>query len=118
MSVSAIAARCREAAHGSVNRRIFAAMVTVAGGTLLVKLASMVRDVYVASRFGAGDVMDAFFLAFTLPTFVLNVIANCVEAALIPVYIDVREKLGAEDARRLLGQVALSGVALLAILSA
>lgn len=105
----------------SVNRRILVAMVTVGGVTALLKVAAMAKDMVVASYFGTSDAMDAFLIAFLLPAFAINVVANSFEAALVPVYVRVRDTEGADAARELLattlvraGLVFLIAVAVLA----
>lgn len=102
--------------RATVNRRIFSAMVTVGGVTLLVRMAAMGKDVVSAAYFGTSDAMDAFFIAFVLPTFAINVIAGSLEAAVVPVYVRVREREGPDAAKRLLSSVLVTGTALLALM--
>jgi putative peptidoglycan lipid II flippase len=96
--------------RGSVNRRIFAAMVTVAAGALALKLAATGKDMVVAAHFGTSDAVDAFFIALTVPTFVIYVIAGSLPAALVPAYVRVRDREGAPAAGRLLSGVLGGGV--------
>ena len=97
----------------SVNRRIFSAMVTVGSVTLVVKLAALAKDVVTASYFGTSDGMDAFLIAFVLPTFAINVIAGSLESAVVPIYVRVRDKDGPDAARQLLSSVLVTSTALL-----
>ena len=85
----------------SVNRSIFAAMLTVGTLTVIVKLVSMVKELVVAHQFGTGSSLDAFLVAFVLPSFAVNVISGSFNAALIPTYITSREQGGREAAQRL-----------------
>lgn len=85
----------------SVNRRIFAAMLTVGSLTLVVKLAATARELVAAYQFGTGDALDAFLIAFLLPSFAIVVVAESFNAALMPTYIQVREHEGQEAAQRL-----------------
>ena len=105
----------------SVNRRIFAAMVTVGAGSLALKVASTGKDMVVAAHFGTSDAIDAFFIALTVPTFVIHVIAGSLPAALVPAYVRVREREGAAAAGRLLsgilGSVVVAAVAASALLA-
>ena len=89
----------------SVNRRIFAAMVTVGGFTALVKLAAAAKEVATAYQFGVNDELDAFLIAFLLPQFAITLIGGSLNAALIPTYIQVREQEGQGAAQRLLATV-------------
>jgi len=99
--------------HGTTNRRIFAAMVVVGAATLLAKVFAMAKDVAVASYFGTSDAVDAYFIALTVPTFAINVLAGSIPAALIPAYLRVRERDGVAGAGRLLGNVLmLAGTAI------
>jgi len=99
----------------SVNRRIFAAILTVASFTVVVKLATVVKDVAVAAQFGVSDALDAFLIALVLPSFAGGVIAESLNPALIPTYIQVREHQGREAAQRLFSSVMVwSSVGLIA----
>lgn len=101
----------------SVNRRIFAAMVTVGGLTVVVKLAAAAKDIAVAYQFGTSDELDAFLIAFLLPQFAVNLIGGSLNAALIPTYIQVQEREGQEAAQRLLSSVMVLSVGFLVALS-
>lgn len=99
--------------HASTNRRIFSAMVVVGAATVLTKVLAMAKDMVVASYFGTSDAVDAFFIAMTVPTFAISVIANSIPAVLVPIYLRVRERDGVAGAGRLLGNaLALAGAAI------
>src|SRR5579884_214881 len=98
----------------SVNRRIFAAALTVGSGGLVAKLVTTAQDVLVAGRFGVGDELDAFLIAFALPMFAINVLAGSLASALIPTYVQVRDTQGLAAARRLVASVSAATVGLLA----
>ena len=98
----------------STNRRIFSAMISVGGVVLVVKVAALGKDVVTASYFGTSDAMDAFLIAFVLPTFAINVIAGSLDAAVVPAYVRVRDTDGPDAAKRLLSSVLVSSTALLA----
>jgi putative peptidoglycan lipid II flippase len=98
----------------SVNRRIFRAAVIIGGLTLGVKLVSLLKEITVAATFGAGDVLDAFLIALLLPAYVMRLVSGSFNAALIPVYIQVREKEGHAAAQRLFsGAVVFTGTLLI-----
>src|SRR6476620_9176850 len=80
----------------SVNTRIFAAMLTVGGLTVLVKMVSAGKELVIAYQFGTSDALDAFGMAFLLPQFVIELIGGALNAALIPTYVQVREQEGFE----------------------
>src|SRR5918911_4982265 len=91
--------------RGSTNRRIFTAMLTVGALSVIVKLAATLKEVAFAHRFGASDELDAFLIAFLLPSVVMNIVAGSFNAALIPTYIEVRDRDGREAAQRLFASV-------------
>lgn len=101
-------------AGASVNRKIFGAALTVGIMTGVVKIGGFAREVVVAAWFGTGDAMDAFLIAFLLPSFVINVVAGSFNAALIPTYIRVREHQGQEAAQQLFSSVLVLSLLLLA----
>ncbi len=102
----------------SVNRRIFAAMITVGGLTVLVKLAAVAKEIAVAYQFGTSDDLDAFLIAFLLPQFAITIIGGSFNSALIPTYIQVREQEGQRAAQRVLSSVMILSVSFLVALSA
>ena len=103
--------------RASTNQRIFAAMVVVGAATLLAKVLGMAKDMVVASYFGTSDAVDAFFIALAVPSFVINVIAGSLPAALVPVYLRAYEREGAAAAGRVLSGVLILAAAALAVAS-
>ena len=99
---------------GSVNRRIFSAALIVGVLTAGVSLVSMLKELLVAASFGTSDAIDAFLIAFLLPTFVINVVAGSFSSSIIPIYLQVRERECRDAAQQLFSSVVLLGVALLA----
>jgi len=101
----------------SVNRRIFAALITVGSLSLGVKAIATLKEVIVAQRFGVSDEMDAFLIAYVLPSFAITAVAGSFNAALIPTYVQVREQQGALEAQRLLSSVMVWSTTLLILVS-
>ena len=75
--------------------------ITVGGWTSVAKLAGAVKLILAARLFGAGDAMDAYLIAFLLPSFFIDMFAGPLDSALIPTLIEVREKRGKEAAEQL-----------------
>ena len=100
---------------GSINRQIFAATITIALFTGLVKFTSVGKELVVAWRFGTGNELDAFIMAMVVPAFVINVVAGSFKAALIPVYIKVREQQGQPAAQQLFSGVIIWAFGLLIV---
>lgn len=74
--------------------RMLADTATVGGWTSAVKLAGALKVIIAARLFGAGDAMDAYLIAFLLPSFFMDMFASTLDPALIPTLIEVREKQG------------------------
>jgi putative peptidoglycan lipid II flippase len=105
----------RRLAHGSVNRQILGAAMTVAIGTLLVKLVAFIKEAVVAWRFGTDDQIDAFLIALLVPAFIITVVAESFNVALIPTYIQVREQQGLAAAQRLFSGATIGSIGLLVL---
>jgi len=81
----------------------------------LVKAATVGKELVVAWRFGTGDELDAFLIAYIIPSFIVNVVAGSFNAALIPTYIRVREQEGLSAAQRLFSSVMVWSLGLLGV---
>lgn len=114
----------RKSGLDSTNRRIFRAALTVALVGALAKVALAGKELVVAQRFGRNDALDAFLIAYLLPSFVMNLLTGALGAAMIPVLVETRHKQGRESADRLVSNlafitvVALAGIAVLLALLA
>lgn len=104
--------------RGSVNRRIFSAATTVARLVILVKAASLAKEMLVARKFGASDALDAYYIALLLPGFLGAVVDTSFNAAFIPIYIEAREREDGVTANRLLSNIAVFNIAVLALVAA
>ena len=89
----------------TISGRVFAAVVAVGGGTVLAKSVAALKEMAVAHRFGTADTLDAFLIAFLLPSFAIGVAARSLTPALVPGYIEAHDRRGQEAAARLLGAV-------------
>ncbi len=101
----------------SINRRILWAVLTVGGFSAVVKGVATLKEFVVAYRFGTGDAVDAFLIAFLLPALVVNVVTGSLSPAFTPVYVEVQARRGKAEADALL-RSALAGSALLALVVA
>ena len=73
----------------SVNK----AAIIVGFFTLLSRLTGLLRDRLFASKFGAGDILDAYYTAFRIPDFVFNLlILGTLSVAFIPVFSELLVK--------------------------
>lgn len=101
----------------SVNGSIFRAVAVVGSASLVVKVISTGKELAVAGYFGRGDMLDAYLIALLLPAFLINLIGGSFNAALIPTFIEVREKQGKDAAQRLFSNVMVLSQGLLIALS-
>jgi putative peptidoglycan lipid II flippase len=102
---------------GSTNRRIFGAAAIVGLATLVVRLAAFFKEQIVASQFGTNDAIDAFLVALMVPGFIITLVSSSLNAALLPTYIQLKEKQGKAASDRLLANVIIGNVGLLAVVS-
>ncbi|NVN89179.1 MAG: virulence factor MviN [Desulfuromonadales bacterium] len=99
--------------NATTNRKIFAAAVLIIICSVFARVAATVKEIAVASYFGAGDNIDAFLMAFLVPAYVINVIGASFNAALIPSYIRIREQQGTASAHKLFSNVMAGCLAML-----
>lgn len=71
------------------------AALAVGAMTVLVGLATLLREQLVAHYFGAGDAVDAFVMASALPLFLITVVAASLASAHVPVAMALRAREGA-----------------------
>jgi putative peptidoglycan lipid II flippase len=112
------------ASSQSINAKIFRAAVAVGVFTVIAKSGTAVKEITVARSFGRGDALDAFLIAYLLPSFALSLAMGSLGSALIPTFVETRQNQGADAAQRLfssgmvLGLFVLSAVAMLLYLPA
>jgi putative peptidoglycan lipid II flippase len=82
--------------------RITRAAGVVGAATLISRILGYVRDMVVASVFGAGFVSDAFFVAFSIPNLLRRLFSEgSLSIGFVPVYTDYLNNHGAGEANRL-----------------
>lgn len=85
----------------SEKRHITRAAGSLGSATLFSRIAGLVRDIVIASQFGAGLLTDAFFMAFTLPNLLRRFFAEgSLTAAFVPIFSEVNKLEGEAEARR------------------
>lgn len=91
--------------HGETNG-LTAAAVIVGAASLASRLVGVLRDRVLASTFGAGPDLDAYYAAFRVPDFLYTlIILGALSAGFIPVFADYLENKGEKEAWRLAEQV-------------
>jgi putative peptidoglycan lipid II flippase len=97
----------------TTNRKILRAAVVVGVFSFFALLGSVAKELVVAQYFGREDALDAFLIAYLLPSFLVNLVAGSLNAALIPTFVQVREREGKEAAQRLFSGVMVWSLGLL-----
>jgi putative peptidoglycan lipid II flippase len=85
----------------SPHRRVLGDAVLVGALTTAAKLAGAAKVMATARYFGAGDLLDAFLIAFLLPSFVSDVVAGSFTPTLVPVLVRAQATEGPHAAQRL-----------------
>lgn len=85
----------------SANRQILGHTLLLGGLAVLAKLAMVGRDLVVAYRFGAGDEVDAFLVAFLIPAYAISILFGTLNAGFLPTFVGVRDKHGMPAAQQL-----------------
>lgn len=77
--------------------RVVVSAAWVVGFAVVGKALGLFKDIVVASRFGTTAVMDAFLVAFTIPTIIQHWLRSPIRAGFVPLFTEELEKRG-EDA--------------------
>jgi putative peptidoglycan lipid II flippase len=81
---------------------------TISGLTLFSRVTGMLRDVLIASAYGAGPLTDAFWVAFRIPNLLRRLFAEgAFSQAFVPILGEARQRGDHESLRCLLDRVAL-----------
>lgn len=102
----------------SANRRIFAASLLVGTLSLLGLIGGLAKEIVVAHRFGRGDEVDAFLIAFMLPAFAINLVAGSVNSSMVPAVVRVTTRDGLDHGIRLFSSALSCTLVLLLAVSA
>lgn len=108
--------RAKRLQTGSINQRILSAAATVGLLTLGVKVLEALCHLFVAYHFGTHDAVDAFAIAFVVPSFLLNLMAGSVAGAFMPAYMSAAAGKGPGGQQRLVASLGLLHTAFLAFL--
>jgi putative peptidoglycan lipid II flippase len=100
-----------------MHRRIITDTFTIGVLIALAKLAGAAKTVIAAHYFGAGDQLDAYFIAFLIPAFIGDVLSGGITQCLLPIFVEVRASSGLAEAQRLYVNVLLASAGLLALVA-
>ena len=97
--------------------RMLRSVFSTGAGTLVSRVLGLVRDVVIASVFGAGASADTFFVAFRIPNFFRRLFGEgAFSHAFVPVLGEYRVSRSEEEIRDLVAHVAGTlGAVLLAV---
>jgi putative peptidoglycan lipid II flippase len=108
----------RKNGQDSTNRKIFRAALTIGLVSTVAKGGAILKDLVVAHVFGRSDALDAFLIAFLVPSFVLALVMSSLGSALIPVLVETRQKRGAEAEQKLLSSMMFLSMSVLTLIAA
>ncbi len=83
------------------NSGIVSSLIAIGSLTLMVKLIAFGKDLLVAHQFGVSDELDAFLIAFLIPSLIPMVFAQSTPIALMPAYTQTRARHGVRAANEL-----------------
>jgi putative peptidoglycan lipid II flippase len=83
--------------------------------TIAVKLASAAKVIISGQFFGAGDALDAYLIAFLIPSFLGDICAGALNPALIPALLEMRQRKGSSAAISVYAGVLYQSLALFSI---
>jgi putative peptidoglycan lipid II flippase len=79
--------------------------VALMGVTLFSKILGFLRDVALASSYGAGAVSDAYLMALNIPTVVFALISTSLATSFIPMYTEIEEQKGEKESLKFTNNV-------------
>jgi putative peptidoglycan lipid II flippase len=95
---------------------VSSAALIMMSATMAVQVIGIVRELFIAAQVGLSSELDALIIGIALPITLAMVLTAGIHPALVPSYMETREKDGRPSARRLAGVVvvwaALGGCAL------
>ena len=102
-----------------VSESITRSAILIATMGLASRALGLIRDRMLAAKFGAGDILDAYYAAFKVPDLVYNLlILGALSAAFIPVFSSlVAKKNKNEEAWQLVNTMLSIGVIIIVIVS-
>jgi len=107
----------RDAIRRRLGNGLLGAIGTVGIGAASVRVAAAVKDLAVAHRFGTGDSLEAFLLAFALPVFIAGSFRSAFFSAFVPRFLEEEARAGPQGARGALRRAMAVYLVFLAVLA-
>lgn len=101
----------------SPNAKIFRAGLIVSCFGVLTAVAMTARELTIARYFGRDDSIDAFLIAFLLPSFIVSLVVSSLGAAFVPVFIDARKHRSEASMQELFSNVLLLDILALSVIA-
>jgi len=73
--------------------------------TMVSKFLGFVREMMIASRFGAGAVNDAYVIATTATVVIMAAVGTGLNTTLIPIFTEIQQKHGQESKIKFMGNI-------------
>lgn len=83
---------------------------------MVAKAVAAAKDIFVARWFGRSDALDAFLIAYLLPSFFISLAMGALASAFTPVFVATREREGADETQQLFSRVLLLSATVLTAL--
>src|SRR5215204_679251 len=80
--------------------RILFGIMTVGGISAAAKIVFIVKGAVIARQFGVSDDLDAFYMAFLLPSFISELFAGATVVDFTPLYVRIWENDGRGAAQK------------------
>jgi len=80
-------------------------MLTVAGTSVAIKIIAVMKGLVLAQQFGVSADLDAFYIAYLLPSFLGDLLAGAIVIALVPLYIRTKDQDGTIAAQTFIGNI-------------
>lgn len=110
------------AARDAIVRRfgggLLGAVWMVAAGAAATRVAAMFKDLVVANRFGTGDALDAFLIAFALAVFLAGSFRSAFYSAFVPRFLEAGATRGPDGASVFLQRALVYPLGLLVAIAA
>jgi len=100
------------------HRRVIKAALLVGTLTFGVRIAGLLRDMYVAAELGTGGAFEAYVVALAIPTFVATIAGDAAAGALLPQIAQARAKRGEEAAQAVFAEMMVVAVGMMIVATA
>ena len=103
----------RHPSTNSLKTRIARVALKIGALSTIVKAASLGSMLVIASSFGTGDALEAFIVAFLIPSLIAVLISGSLSSAMVPTYVRVLAQHGTEQAQALFSRISIQVIVLL-----